>query len=176
MKIVKTASGKKELVLSKSDWESIGKKGGWLKQAMPALVPRWIEKKNPKDWEFNLRKATHGFVDIVFAPKERYGDGEDRPRIYLSNTERLMLVGVVKKAISSLEGEIASYDLPENQRSVRFEVFFSLAYKGMKKGNPTKNDEEAWRKQNGDIILPVLKKNLIAAGISFDETIPAYYE
>lgn len=33
MKLLKTASGKTQVKISKSDWESIGKKHGWLKEA-----------------------------------------------------------------------------------------------------------------------------------------------
>jgi len=33
MKIIKTASGKKTIKMSKSEWESIGKKAGWIKEA-----------------------------------------------------------------------------------------------------------------------------------------------
>jgi hypothetical protein len=33
MKLIKTASGKKAIKLSKSEWETIGKKAGWMKEA-----------------------------------------------------------------------------------------------------------------------------------------------
>ena len=33
MKIVKTASGKKTIRMSKKEWQSIGKKAGWVKKA-----------------------------------------------------------------------------------------------------------------------------------------------
>ena len=33
MKITKSASGKKEIRISKSEWENIGKQAGWMKQA-----------------------------------------------------------------------------------------------------------------------------------------------
>jgi hypothetical protein len=32
MKITKTASGKKTIKISKSEWQSIGKKAGWIKK------------------------------------------------------------------------------------------------------------------------------------------------
>jgi hypothetical protein len=38
MKVVKTASGKQTLKLSKKDWLAIGEKTGWLKAAGPFLV------------------------------------------------------------------------------------------------------------------------------------------
>jgi len=34
MKILKTASGKQKLKISKKEWESIGKKAGWMKEAV----------------------------------------------------------------------------------------------------------------------------------------------
>jgi len=33
MKILKTASGKKTIKISKSEWQDIGKKAGWMKKA-----------------------------------------------------------------------------------------------------------------------------------------------
>jgi hypothetical protein len=33
MRILKTASGKRQIKLSKSEWEQIGKKAGWMKEA-----------------------------------------------------------------------------------------------------------------------------------------------
>ena len=33
MKVIKTASGKNRIKMSKSEWTSIGKKAGWLKKA-----------------------------------------------------------------------------------------------------------------------------------------------
>jgi len=33
MKLVKTASGKQTIKISKTEWKSIGKKAGWLKEA-----------------------------------------------------------------------------------------------------------------------------------------------
>ena len=33
MKIIKTASGKQTIKMSKSEWEGIGKKAGWMKEA-----------------------------------------------------------------------------------------------------------------------------------------------
>ena len=35
MKVIKTASGKNRIKISKSEWTSIGKKAGWMKEAMP---------------------------------------------------------------------------------------------------------------------------------------------
>jgi len=34
MKLVKTASGKQTIKMSKPEWQSIGKKAGWMKKAM----------------------------------------------------------------------------------------------------------------------------------------------
>jgi hypothetical protein len=33
MKLVKTASGKQQIKISKSEWEALGKKAGWIKEA-----------------------------------------------------------------------------------------------------------------------------------------------
>ena len=34
MKLIKTASGKKTIKMSKKEWQSIGKKAGWMKKAL----------------------------------------------------------------------------------------------------------------------------------------------
>lgn len=36
MKLVKTASGKQQIKMSKSEWEDLGKKAGWTKEAQDA--------------------------------------------------------------------------------------------------------------------------------------------
>jgi len=33
MKLIKTASGKQNLKMSRKEWENIGKKAGWIKKA-----------------------------------------------------------------------------------------------------------------------------------------------
>ena len=33
MKVIKTANGKKTIKISKREWESVGKKAGWIKSA-----------------------------------------------------------------------------------------------------------------------------------------------
>jgi len=53
MKIVKTASGKQTIKMSKKEWESIGKKAGWFKSAgaeTPVIAPpKRKTKPLPKD-------------------------------------------------------------------------------------------------------------------------------
>ena len=39
MKLVKTASGKRTIKISKKEWESIGAKQGWTKEAVDAVTP-----------------------------------------------------------------------------------------------------------------------------------------
>jgi len=43
MKIIKSASGKKQVKISKKEWESIGKKAGWVKTANG---PSWATKED----------------------------------------------------------------------------------------------------------------------------------
>ena len=38
MKIIKTASGKKRIKISKSEWKSIGKQAGWMQEEMEDMV------------------------------------------------------------------------------------------------------------------------------------------
>jgi len=45
MKLVKTASGKKTLKMSKSEWQNVGKKAGWNKKAQVEIDPDIEAKK-----------------------------------------------------------------------------------------------------------------------------------
>ena len=47
MKITKTASGKTEVKISKSEWKTIGKKAGWMKTAQDNR-PGWMLGETPK--------------------------------------------------------------------------------------------------------------------------------
>ena len=55
MKLIKTASGKETIKITKSDWESIGKTSGWMKQASSEnklekeLIQFLIDNPNPSD-------------------------------------------------------------------------------------------------------------------------------
>jgi len=48
MKIVKTASGKRQIKISRKEWESIGKKAGWIKISNQPIPPAPSLSK-PKD-------------------------------------------------------------------------------------------------------------------------------
>ena len=53
MKLQKTASGKTTVVMSKSEWESIGKQAGWMKKA------KWgkdVDIEQPGKWTNYSRK------------------------------------------------------------------------------------------------------------------------
>ena len=45
MKLVKTASGKQTIKISKSEWTSIGKKAGWMKVAGEYKTPSQMSKE-----------------------------------------------------------------------------------------------------------------------------------
>jgi len=51
MKITKTAGGKKKIKISKKEWESIGKKAGWMKEAGEfGYVPN-LNSPQPKEFQ-----------------------------------------------------------------------------------------------------------------------------
>ena len=102
MKIV-TASGKQRVVMTRKEWEAIGKKAGWTKkawhdqQADPEHEPnsaldglldkmdrveRLIEmyKKNPEKWKKELRAAEKELKEM----DEVYDQGEKAAKEYLS--------------------------------------------------------------------------------------------
>ena len=49
MKIVKTASGKKTIKISKKEWQSIGKKAGWTKTAQAGDLAGDLANSFPED-------------------------------------------------------------------------------------------------------------------------------
>jgi len=52
MKIIKTASGKNKIKISKSEWQSIGKKAGWMRVAFePSLTWEQMQDKIEKKKE-----------------------------------------------------------------------------------------------------------------------------
>ena len=48
MKVIKTASGKKKIKISKKEWESIGKTAGWMKESEEDVVK---DKRRPRSFE-----------------------------------------------------------------------------------------------------------------------------
>jgi len=46
MKIIKTASGKQQIKISKTEWTSIGKKAGWMKKAQVAIGGKKVDLKS----------------------------------------------------------------------------------------------------------------------------------
>ena len=48
MKIIRTASGKRTIKISKSEWESIGEKHGWMREAItPVPAPSLMDAGKP---------------------------------------------------------------------------------------------------------------------------------
>ena len=47
MKLIKTASGKKQIKISKKEWQSIGKKAGWTKIAQPVPPVQQEQQAQP---------------------------------------------------------------------------------------------------------------------------------
>ena len=60
MKFIKTASGKKRIKMSRKEWESIGKKAGWMKESAAVRCPKcgkwriydYDENTREYDWEY----------------------------------------------------------------------------------------------------------------------------
>ena len=44
MKIVKTASGKNKIKMSRSEWTDLGKKAGWLNKKAQSAYDRWLDR------------------------------------------------------------------------------------------------------------------------------------
>jgi len=119
MKIIKTASGKKQIKISKSEWESIGKKAGWTKEAQSGSI-RYRQPESdgahlyayPKIKEFFDSAKTElvtidSVADDIFELEEQIiNDAKNRPegddyygKDYLSQ----MVGGDVRALIEGLE-------------------------------------------------------------------------
>lgn len=57
MKIIKTASGKKTIKISKKEWESIGKKAGWMQEEV-------------EEYQDEFRKPTYPSADELLSDYE----------------------------------------------------------------------------------------------------------
>ena len=65
MKIVKTASGKRTIKISKKEWKSIGDKAGWIKEAKNNTV-RWFDWEDLKSgeiWTIQYRELDANELD-----------------------------------------------------------------------------------------------------------------
>jgi len=56
MKLIKTASGEKQIKMSKKEWQSIGKKAGWMKSASGELEMGIKVEKEHKNIYDELKK------------------------------------------------------------------------------------------------------------------------
>lgn len=64
MKLIKTASGKETIKISKADWQDIGKKAGWLKSASSGeiyMLDKGILYDDEGDEVFNMKKLIKYF-------------------------------------------------------------------------------------------------------------------
>jgi hypothetical protein len=101
MKIVKTASGKQTIKLSKSEWESIGKKAGWMKKAR--LAPHWMDQ---------VLKQPH-LKDQLEEAFNRYVEAEQRFKQYKTeqfspNSPTIKPYEVKKQELDKLQLELNS--------------------------------------------------------------------
>ena len=72
MKILKTASGKKTIKMSKREWQSIGKKAGWMKVAIIGDVPDPSWHGGPEDRgtpEPPSSQELDRYIDVVVTSK-----------------------------------------------------------------------------------------------------------
>ena len=63
MKLIKTASGEQTVKMSKSEWEEMGRKAGWIKEAKeasdkPSKTKEEIKRKCPK-CKIDMKSGSH---------------------------------------------------------------------------------------------------------------------
>ena len=71
MKVIKTASGKNRIKMSKSEWTSIGKKAGWIKSAneserTPEEVANVMIQRNNSGYGIPIWEVISQFEDILY--------------------------------------------------------------------------------------------------------------
>jgi len=101
MKIVKTASGKPTIKMSKKEWTSIGKKAGWLSDHKGPLLP--LEKKNME--RLNIIKEKEKEAAILW---EKYRDKISFETFQTKFEERLRDEGLSDKQIHKIMNLISS--------------------------------------------------------------------
>jgi len=74
MKIIKTADGKKKLKLTKSEWEKMGRKAGWVKKSSNGITHYPYQVPNSPSWRIGVRTPTQ--PDGIDAEKA-FGPGEN---------------------------------------------------------------------------------------------------
>ena len=74
MKLVKSAGNKKTVKLSKSEWQNIGKKAGWMKTAAPNQ--QYVAKQNSIK-AYELRDQILGWVSAMRWESTNLGEGDE---------------------------------------------------------------------------------------------------
>jgi len=145
MKLVKMASGKSVIKMSKSEWQSIGKKAGWLKEAkkpcwdgyemvgtkekddkeVPNCVPKGKKKKKKKsDSELSLLRMAARFDNLIVEAAEYKGKKVELNKPMAGDVKKYKVYvkndsgNVVKVNFGDKEMEIKRDD-PEARKSFR---------------------------------------------------------
>ena len=118
MKITKSASGKKEIRISKKEWQTIGKKAGWMRTKKAAMTE---EKWNSLTPDEKRTKARNTMSALIGA---RIGMGlndlPDTPQIQIDNWwDASMGLSETSNAIQEAVNEVCS-SLEEEGLGSRF--------------------------------------------------------
>jgi len=96
MKLVKTASGKNKIKMSKSEWTSIGKKAGWMKEAETKYI-KYNDAPQYRDYERYYACPQCGGKMSDFQEGQGVPIGRDCETCGASVEEPLIAVDVVNK-------------------------------------------------------------------------------
>jgi hypothetical protein len=95
MKLIKAASGKRQIKISKKEWEGIGKKAGWIKEAEDKITLENIDK-----WIKNLQAQLAPVVNInsVYGLNS-YHDCQDESDVdnFIREQDLRKRIGVLQK-------------------------------------------------------------------------------
>ena len=130
MNLIKTAKGN-VLKLTRSDWEGLGRKAGWLKTAMPFETTKWVPITSLSQLEFNYKtdiddqnSKSWGTLGLTFNPiggLDPYQNGwTDEDSVKLNNKEIRLIAKALGQAAKGVPGcEVSGTD------GIVCDVFFS---------------------------------------------------
>lgn len=110
MKILKTASGKNKIHISKKEWESMGKKAGWLN---PWDEDDWDEDEDIYGEDGDLESGLEGVMERADKKSDENVSRRREIKVEFSDGD------YVQTAINGTKQEIIDYYLPNGEGEVQ---------------------------------------------------------
>ena len=116
MRILKTASGKKTVKISKSEWSDIGKKAGWIKMAQFQVVDDDFNRSHYKDIIGKTFDSPPSYAHVkkINEMQEPISNEERGFKYYINLDERGEFYADVRNEDDDTVFEIKGYEIFEN--------------------------------------------------------------